>query len=48
MRISYSIGEASTMYKKDVIRKGKRVKLWKTSKEGHRIEYDAKGLPKEV
>jgi len=48
LRISYDIGESSTMYQTNVIRKGKRVKLWKTEKEGYRIEYDERGRPVEV
>jgi len=42
------LSEQSTMYQEDVIRQGKRVKLWKTTREGFRIEYDSHGNPHEV
>lgn len=38
-----------SLYTKYVVRNGKRVKKWKTTKEGkYRVEYDENGKPREV
>lgn len=46
--IAEHFGGDSTIYRQKVIRNGLRKELVKTSKEGFRIEYDAKGIPHEV